>query len=143
VLWNVGSARLLGALLEQGLLSEPAFCEIALSDVLLATHPASERGLRAMLEFLPPDRHTPWVALVAAGSALPLLPAAIAAGGHLALGLGDHPYPELARDGVLPRNADVVAAAVRAIRAQGCEPATPQEARALLGLPPAAAGLPR
>jgi len=144
VLWNVGSARLLGALLDQGVLAEPAFCEIALSDLLLATHPASERGLRAMLEFLPRGRRTPWVFLVAGGSALPLLTAAIGAGGHVALGLGDHSYRELdaGRGGAPPRNADVVAAAARAIRAQGGEPATPDEARELLGLPVPAAMLP-
>ncbi len=95
VLWNVGSARLLGALLAEGWLSEPAFTEIALSDALLATHPASERGLRTMLAFLPQGRRTPWVYLVGAGSALPLLPIAIEAGGHVALGLGDHAYREL------------------------------------------------
>lgn len=131
VLWNIGSARLLGALLDEGWLPEPTFCEIALSDVLLATHPANERGLRGMLEYLPRARHTPWAYLVAAGSALPLLPTAIEAGGHVALGLGDHAYRELGS--APPRNAEVVAAAVRAIRAAGCEPATPAEAREMLG----------
>ena len=89
-----------------------------------------------MLDFLPKGRRTPWVYLVGAGSALPLLPIAIEAGGHVALGLGDHAYRELdGASGAAPRNADVVAAAVRAVRAAGCEPATPDEARELLGLP--------
>ena len=136
VLWNVGSARLLGALLDEGLLDEPAFCEIALSDGLLATHPATARGMHALLEFMPEGRRAPWAYLVGGASALPLLPAAIEAGGHVALGLGDHAYRELdgACGGAPPRNADVVTAAVRAIRAAGCEPATPDEARELLGL---------
>ena len=134
VLWNVGSARLLGAFLEMGVLGEPAFAELALSDVILSTHPASERGLRAMLDFLPEGRRIPWVYLNAAGNALDLLPAAIELGGHVALGLGDDPYLGLRADGAPPRNAEVVAEAARIIRSAGCEPATPDDARELLGL---------
>jgi uncharacterized protein (DUF849 family) len=64
-------------------------------------------------------------------NALSLLGFAVEAGGHVALGLGDHPYPEL---GPAPTNADVVAAAVSIVRALGAEPATPAQARELLHL---------
>jgi uncharacterized protein (DUF849 family) len=131
VLWNVGSARTLGALLDEGVLSEPCFTEVATSDMLLSTHPASETGLRAMLEFLPAGRRLPWVYLTVGGSALSLLETALDCGGHVALGLGDHDYRELGDSP--PTNAEVVAEMVRRIRAAGCEPATPAEARELLG----------
>jgi len=131
VLWNVGSARLLGALLHEGVLQEPCFTELALSDMILATHPATETGLRSLLAFLPEARRTPWVYLNVGGSALPLLDTALETGGHVALGLGDHDYCELGA--TPPRNAQVVAEAVRRIRAAGAEPATPDDARELLG----------
>lgn len=135
VLWNVGSARLLDVLIAEGVLNESVMAELALSDILLATHPATERGLLSLHEFMPGGRDTPWTYLVNGGSALPLLPTALAAGGHVSLGLGDHHYMELAKAGAPPRNADVVREAARIIRACGCEPATPDEARNLLGLP--------
>ena len=132
VLWNVGSARMLGALLEEQVLPEPCFTEVALSNMMLSTHPASEQGLRCLLPFLPEGRRTPWVFLCVGSSALPLLETALAEGGHIALGLGDHDYRELAD--TPPRNAEVVAQAVRQIRAAGHEPATPDEAREILGI---------
>lgn len=131
VLWNVGSSRMLGTLLDEGVLSEPCFTEVALSDVLLSTHPANEAGLHSMLEFLPQGRQTPWVYLTAVGNALPLLETALECGGHVALGLGDHDYCELGD--TPPSNAEVIVETVRRIRAAGCEPATPDEARELLG----------
>lgn len=131
VLWNVGSARMLGALLEEQILPEPCFTEIALSNMMLSTHPATETGLRSLLPFLPEGHNTPWVYLTVGSSALPLLETALEAGGHVALGLGDHDYCELGS--APPRNAEVVAEAVRRIRAAGCEPATPEEARGILG----------
>ena len=131
VLWNVGSARMLGALLDEGLLPEPCFTEVALSNMMLSTHPATETGLHSLLPFLPEGRQTPWVYLTVGSSAFPLLETALEAGGHLALGLGDHDYCELSD--APPSNAEVVAEAVRRIRASGHEPATPDEARGILG----------
>lgn len=131
VLWNVGSARLLGALLDEGVLPEPCFTEIALSSQLLATHPPTEAGLRALLEFLPAGRRTPWAYVTVGCSALDLLDTALDLGGHVALGLGDHAYRELGD--APPTNAEIVAETVRRIRAAGHEPATPDEAREMLG----------
>lgn len=130
VLWNVGSARVLGAFLEMNELECPLPVEIVLSDQILACHPESERGLDAMLDFLPGGGALPWIALCAGGSGLPLIEAVIARGGHLSFGLGDWPYPELDR----PTNAHVVEEVVRRIRAAGAEPASPAEAREILGL---------
>jgi uncharacterized protein (DUF849 family) len=131
VLWNVGSARLLGALLEDGTLEEPVLAEIALSDLLLSCHPATERGLDALLDFLPADRRIRWAVLVPGGSILPLVPAIVERGGHIAIGLGDAPFRELG----CPRNDELVARAARLVRSAGGEPATPAEARNLLGIP--------
>ena len=49
---------------------------------------------------------------------------------HIAIGLGDYPYPELSQ----PTNAELVARIVALARAMGREVATPAEARAMLAL---------
>jgi uncharacterized protein (DUF849 family) len=129
-LWTVGSARLLGALLELGDLPEPTFAELVVSDLLLSTHPATPRGLAALVDALPPGRRIPWVALAPGSNVLPLFGTALQLGGGIAVGLGDWAYPELGK----PTNAEVVHEAVRMLRACGAEPASPDEARELLGL---------
>jgi uncharacterized protein (DUF849 family) len=72
-----------------------------------------------------------WAAACYGANALPLLDYAIERGGHVAIGLGDYPYPELG-DGS-PSNADLVAAVVEIARRHGREIATPVETRAMLG----------
>jgi uncharacterized protein (DUF849 family) len=129
-LWTVGSARLLGALLELGDLPEPTFAELVVSDLILSVHPATPRGLGALVDALPSGRRIPWVVLAPGSNVLPLLGAALSLGGGVAVGLGDWAYPELGK----PTNAEVVREAVRMLRACGAEPATPEEARELLEL---------
>jgi uncharacterized protein (DUF849 family) len=130
VLWSVGSARLLGALIELGAWTDPVYAEVTMSDSLLATHPGTAAGLKALVDFLPATPPITWTAMNVGGSLLPLVDAAVAAGGHLALGLGDHPYPELGT----PTNAEVVHAAVERLAALGHRPATVAEVQAGLGL---------
>jgi uncharacterized protein (DUF849 family) len=134
-LWNVGGARTLGAFCEMGLLAEPVYAQVTLSNQLLSAHPATTRGMRSILEFLPADRNVQWSVLTYGSNALALLGAAVEAGGHVALGLGDWPYPELVVGAARPpRNADVVAAAAGMVRALGHEVARPEQAREILGL---------
>ena len=128
VAWTTGSLRLLGALIEDGTWPTPVFAELALSNRLLVTNPATPEGLEHLLPFLP-DAPLGWTVLVAAGSILPLVDAVVTAGGGLAFGLGDHPYTEL---GGTPTNAEVVAAVVERLAALGRRPATPAEVRAAL-----------
>jgi len=130
VLWSVGAARLLGALLELGDLPEPTFAELVVSDLILSTHPATARGLGALVEALPPGRSLPWVMLAPGSNPLPLVGTALQFGGGVAVGLGDWPHPELGK----PTNALVVREVVAMLRAFGAEPATPDEAREQLGL---------
>jgi uncharacterized protein (DUF849 family) len=130
VLWNVGSTRVLGAFLEMGELPRRLPVEVVLSDQILACHPETERGLDAILDFLPGGGDLPWIALCAGSTGLPLVEAVVERGGHLSFGLGDWPYLELGQ----PRNAQVVEEVVSRVRAVGGEPATPAEAREILGL---------
>ncbi len=129
VLWSIGSARLLGAFIEMGVLAEPVYAELTLSQTLLATHPGTVRGLQALVDFLPAGMRGEWSVLSVGGSLLPLVQAAVEAGGHLALGLGDYHYRELGT----PTNAELVAEVVGILRSLGRRPATPGEVRAALG----------
>jgi 3-keto-5-aminohexanoate cleavage enzyme len=130
VLWTVGSARLFGAFVDMGVLRDPAYVHIALADSFLAAHPPTVRGLAAVVEFLPPSFNGVWTYSAVGANALGLVHAAVGAGGHVSIGLGDYPYPELG----LPTNAQLVAEVVRMIRSVGREPATPEEVRQAFGL---------
>jgi 3-keto-5-aminohexanoate cleavage enzyme len=128
VLWTVGSARLLDAFMDMGVLPSSVYAEITLSAGWLSTHPPTVRGLQTMVEFLP-ARDVVWSVGCYGASLLPLVAAAFEAGGHVSIGLGDHPYNELGT----PTNAELVAEVVRIAKAQGKRPATPAEVRAALG----------
>ena len=132
-IWNVGSLRLLEAFVETGVLPRRMLVELFTTEGgLIAGHPGTIAGLQALVDFVPARADCLWAAACYGANALPLVEHAIARGGHVAIGLGDYAYPELA--GGRPTNADVVAAVVALARRQGREVATPDEARAMLGL---------
>ncbi|CAB5011016.1 MAG: 3-keto-5-aminohexanoate cleavage protein [Actinobacteria bacterium] len=130
VLWNVGSARLLGAFLDMGVLRGPVYAHVLLANTFLAAHPPTVSGLRALVDFLPdhPDLH--WTYSAVGANALSLVHAAVESGGHVSIGVGDYHYNELGA----PTNADLVAEVVRMVRSVGREPATPAEVRQAFGL---------
>jgi uncharacterized protein (DUF849 family) len=76
-----------------------------------------------------------WTPLVYGADQFPLAALALALGGHVRVGIGDHAYREQGE----PTNAALVERIATVARAFGREPATPDEARALLGLAPGAA----
>jgi len=75
-----------------------------------------------------------WTPLVYGVDQFPLAALSLALGGHVRVGIGDHPYRERGE----PRSAELVEAIVAVARAFGREPATPDETRTLLGLAPRA-----
>lgn len=132
-IWNVGSLRLLEALVRTGVLPEPTFAELFTTEGgLIAGHPGTPAGLQALIDFVPAGLDCPWAAACYGANALGLAEQAIEQGGHVAIGLGDYPYPELA--GGKPTNADVVAAVVEIAARHGRSVASPARARARLGL---------
>jgi uncharacterized protein (DUF849 family) len=129
--WNLGSLRAIGTFLEMGLIADPAYILFLLSDDRLpAAHPPTVRGLLAYLDFLPAGHRIEWSVGCYPGSLLPVAAAAIAAGGHIMVGLGDDAYRELGT----PNNAAVVAHFAALVRSLGREIATPQDAREILGM---------
>src|SRR5690242_16950401 len=91
---------------------------------------ASERNLRFLVEGLPEPAH--WTAAGVGRAQLELAALALRLGGHVRVGLEDNLYLS---KGVLARGShELVARAVELARDAGRAPATPAEARRLLGL---------
>jgi len=132
IVWNVSFMRQTLAFLDMGRIPAPAFVGFCLTDGgILAGHPATPAGLAAHTAFLPQeDGRVEWSACAVNASLLPLTESIILAGGHVAIGLGDHPYTELGQ----PTNADLVQRIADQARTLGREVATPDEARDLLGM---------
>jgi uncharacterized protein (DUF849 family) len=131
VSWSVGFTRRALAMMEAGYVSQPGYFLFHLTDgAILTGHPATQAGLAAHLSFLPKNLDVEWTVNCLGGNLLELAPMIAREGGHMAIGIGDYPYPELG----LPDNAVVVREAVKLARAEQREPATPQDARELLGL---------
>jgi 3-keto-5-aminohexanoate cleavage enzyme len=127
-IWSVPNLRLMGAFMDAGLLSEPAFPVLFLAgETFLGAHPATSAGLRAFVDNLP-RRRVEWSVLAHQADMMPLVPEIIALGGHISIGLGDYAYPELGR----PTNADLVRRVSEIARTMGRETATPGEAREML-----------
>ena len=133
MMWNIAGVRLTDAFLDMGLFSEPLPCELTLfaDDFRGYGHPATIRGLHALLDFFPARAaNWQWFLSVIGGNAFPALAGAIEAGGHVAIGVADHPYAELG----FPTNAQLVSRVVEMARSMGREVATAAEAREMLGV---------
>jgi uncharacterized protein (DUF849 family) len=131
VSWTIGFTRYVGAFLDMGLLDEPAYLCFCLTDnTFLGGHPGTLKGLQAHLDFLPVGRDVEWTVVNFGGNLFSLAGAIIAQGGHISIGLGDYTYSELGQ----PTNADIVARVATMARELGREVATPEEAKAILGM---------
>jgi uncharacterized protein (DUF849 family) len=131
VSWSVGFTRRAMALVDAGLVSEPAYVLLHLTDGPYITgHPATEEGLRAHLAFLPQGRKVEWTVNALGGNLLRLAPMIAQEGGHMAVGIGDYAYPELGA----PPNEVLVRETVKIVRAAGREPASPDDVREMLAL---------
>lgn len=132
--WSIPFLRSTSALLDMGLLDEPAYVLLVHGEAgQLGAHPATPEGLRAYLDHLPRNRRLQWTVCCKGGNLFPLAMTAIASGGHVAIGIGDYDYPELGQ----PGNADLVHEIARLARLVGRPVATPTETREILGLAPA------
>ena len=129
--WAVPFLRMVDALLDMGALEEPAYVQCVLADGHhVGAHPGTTRGLQALIDFLPENRRIEWTVALKEGNLFKVSTLALERGGHLAPGLGDYAYPELG----FPTNAELVRRFAELGRALGREPATTDEARAMLGI---------
>ena len=130
VTWSIGFTRRALALMEMGLVAKPAYFLLNMTDGAYITgHPGTEDGLEAHLRFLPGEG-VEWSSNVVGGDLLKLTRMSAERGGHIAPGIGDHPYRELG----CPTNEAVIAMAADQARAAKREIATPADVREMLGL---------
>jgi len=126
--YDAGMLDTLAWLLAKGHLAAPYHVQFVLG--VPGGMGASERNLRFLREGLPEP--AVWTGAGVGRAQLEIAALALRMGGHVRVGLEDNLY--LAK-GVLARgSAELVERAVAMAREVGREPATPEEARALLGL---------
>ena len=99
-------------------------------DEFPAAHPATAAGLRAQLDLLPADLPVEWIVSAYRGNVLAAAEESIKRGGHVAIGAGDYHYEELG----YPSTPDLVTEVVSIARRYGREPASPDQARRILGV---------
>jgi 3-keto-5-aminohexanoate cleavage enzyme len=117
-------------LIGKGLLKKPYYLDFVLGMRYQGAVDATPKMLLQLIDLLPPDT---LFNCAAVGSAqLPMTTLSILMGGCARVGLEDNVYYA---KGDLATNARLVARTVRLARELGKEPATPDEAREILGLP--------
>ncbi|HUL58392.1 MAG TPA: 3-keto-5-aminohexanoate cleavage protein [Anaeromyxobacteraceae bacterium] len=127
-IYDAGMVDTLGWLLAKGHLAAPYHVQFVLG--VPGGMGASERNLRFLLEGLPQRTH--WAVAGIGRHQLPMAELSLALGGHVRVGLEDNLFLS---KGVLARgSAELVEAAVERARRAGRQPATPAEARRLLGI---------
>jgi uncharacterized protein (DUF849 family) len=125
--FDLGHLTAVLALVAEGLVAPPPMIQFALG--LKWGAPSDPRTLLAMRDMLPAGAQ--WVAFGAGREQMPMAALSVLLGGHVRVGLEDNLYRSR---GVLARNAELVTDAVTLIRTLGQHPASPAEARELLGL---------
>ena len=115
-------------LIEEGHIKPPGHFQLCLG--IKWAMPATREAMAFMRALLPAA--STWAAFGVSRHQFPMVEAAIDMGGHVRVGLEDNLYLE---KGVFaPDNAALVRRAVQIVVRKGCTVATPQEARALLGI---------
>lgn len=116
-------------LIDKGLVEKPYYCNFVLGMKFQGAVDATPEYLTFMQQMLPQDSY---FNVSSVGTAqLPLTTMAMIIGGAARVGLEDNIFY---RKGELAKNAQLVARAVRIARELNLEPATPDEAREILGL---------
>ncbi len=117
--------------LEPGLMPDPLWATLFFGWAGQGWTPPTARGLQYMVDHLPENVN--WnVSCMQPPDYWQLIAHAIGLGGHIRIGMEDCPYLS---EGVYARtNAELIDKAVRLAREIGREIATPEEARAMIGL---------
>ena len=127
-IYDAGMLDTLRWLLEKGHLAPPYHPQLVLG--VPGGMSASERNLRFLVEGLPERTH--WSVAGIGRSQLPMAELALGMGGHVRVGLEDNLFVS---KGVLAKGShELVALAAGLAAKAGREPATPAEARRLLGI---------
>jgi uncharacterized protein (DUF849 family) len=128
--FELGHIEIARLLIDEGLVSEPPVFQLCLG--VKHGAPATPQVMMAMRDALP--RGAVWAGFGVGRMQFPMVAQAVLLGGNVRVGLEDNLYLDR---GELATNAALVERAVALIRGLGCEVATPEGARAILGLPTA------
>lgn len=130
VCWDVGFVRRSKLFLDMGLIEGPGYFLFLLTEGKHITgHPATKYGVKALRLTLP-EEECAWTVCCFGGNLFKVADYVLEKGGHIAVGIGDYPYPELG----FPTNAQLVAEVKKRAAKYGKIPATPKEARQILKL---------
>jgi uncharacterized protein (DUF849 family) len=131
MMWNIAGIRLTQAFIEMGHFVEPLMCEFTVFGEGFEEygHPATIQGLQALVDFIPEGADWHWMVSTIGANPFPLYAYAIARGGHVAVGLGDHAYPEFDH----PTNAQLVERVVQMADIMGREISSAAEVRRQFG----------
>ena len=129
--YNFAMFRDVQNIIDKGLLEKPYYIDLVLGMRYQGACDATPKILNMMVDFLPDDAIFNCAAVGPAQ--LPTTTMAMLLGGCVRVGLEDNIYY---RKGELATNAQLVARTVRIARELGKEPATPEEAREILGIKP-------
>lgn len=122
----------IGRAIAEGLDEPPYFINIVLGvNAFQGALPYTPKILQIMVDHLPKD--TVFNVSAIGNSQLPATTQALLLGGHVRVGLEDNLYY---KQGELATNVQLVERMVRIVRELGFEPATPTEAREIMGLRP-------
>lgn len=129
VCWELSHVRTAMAYRNAGAYRQHRLWQFALTGgTLFASGSPTVETLIAMRAEIPAGE--PWMVWCQGGDVLPLAAHAIAMGGHVGIGLGDHDYPRLGA----PSNGELVAEVVELARIVGRPIATSAQARELLSI---------
>lgn len=128
-IFDTGDLHLAADLMAKGVIKTPAFYQIVLGVSYGAS--ASTETMMYMRNLLPKGME--WAAFGIGQHEFPMLAQAMLLGGHARVGFEDNLY--IARGELAKSNAQLVEKGVGIMRSLGIEPATPKEAREILGLP--------
>jgi uncharacterized protein (DUF849 family) len=118
--------------LNEGLDDAPHFINIVIgANAFQGALPYTPRLLQTMVDHLP--AHTVFNVSAIGAAQLPAAINSLLLGGHVRVGLEDNLYY---RHGQLATNVQLVERLVRLVREMGYEPATPDDAREIIGLKP-------
>lgn len=132
-IFDAGMLGITDYYVKKGKLSTPCHYQFCLG--VLGGMPATVENLLYLKNHIPEG--STWSAFGVGAGHLPILYATLALGGHIRVGLEDNVVYGKDSDGkkIMATNVMLVDRAVRAVETFGNQPATPAEARQMLGIP--------
>lgn len=127
-IFDSGMLGIANYFVKKGHLSSPCHYQFCLG--VLGGMPATVENLVYLVNHIPEG--STWSAFGVGAQHLPIMYAALALGGNIRVGLEDNVYMS---KGVPASNVALVERAVKAVETFGKKPATPAEAREILGIP--------